>query len=384
MGKELGLYIHIPFCKTLCHYCDFCKFINQKEETISKYIDFLVKEIEEYSSKFNDITSIYIGGGTPNSIDLKHLKRLFKALEDINPIEYTIETNIEFIDQKFINLLKKTKVNRISIGIQSFNDNLIKTMNRFHNKVMCINGINLLKYNGYNNINIDMIYGVKDQTIEQLESDLNILESIDVKHVSYYSLILEEKSVFGKKYAELDSLIDEDLEAIMNEKVITYLKNIGYTHYEISNFSKENFESYHNKLYWKRSEYIGCGASATGYLNICQARSLNKNKFKIMKELLSKIDASDGNVVIVASGGDLLKFSQDLMLRAKSEESIKAAAAKAERHLTKEEVMNMLGVCDTTLWSWNKKGYLKSIKIGNKVRYSSSEVAKLMKVGDEQ
>lgn len=103
-----------------------------------------------------------------------------------------------------------------------------------------------------------------------------------------------------------------------------------------------------------------------------------------MKELLSKIDASDGNVVIVASGGDLLKFSQDLMLRAKSEESIKAAAAKAERHLTKEEVMNMLGVCDTTLWSWNKKGYLKSIKIGNKVRYSSSEVAKLMKVGDEQ
>ncbi len=267
MKKDLGLYIHIPFCKTLCYYCDFCKFINQKETTISKYIDHLIDEINSYKSKFKDITSIYIGGGTPNSINLIYLKKLFACLEDINPIEYSIETNVEFINQSFIDLLKLTKVNRISIGIQSFNSELIKEMNRFHDEEMCINAIKLLKENGYENINIDLIYGVKNQTIEQLKYDINMLRILDVKHVSYYSLILEEKSVFGKKYTDLDSLIDEDLEANMNEIVIEELKKIGFSHYEISNFSKENFESYHNKLYWKRCEYIGCGASATGYLD---------------------------------------------------------------------------------------------------------------------
>lgn len=267
LKKELGLYIHIPFCKTLCHYCDFCKFINQKEDVINKYIDHLIKEIQKYSSYFDDITSIYIGGGTPNSIDLKALKRLFKALETINPIEYSIETNVEFINQNFIDLLKETKVNRISIGVQSFDDILIKEMNRFHNKNMCITAVNLLKSNGYNNINIDMIYGIKNQTIKQLESDLKTLQILDIQHVSYYSLILEEKSVYGRKYEDLDALIEEDLEASMNELVINTLNEYGFNHYEISNFSKENKESYHNKLYWKRSEYIGVGASATGYLN---------------------------------------------------------------------------------------------------------------------
>ncbi len=267
MKKELGLYIHIPFCKTLCSYCDFCKFINQKEEVINKYIDYLIKEIEDNEHYFNDITSIYIGGGTPNSINKKALKRLFKALETINPIEYSIETNVEFIDQNFIDLLKETKVNRISIGIQSFDDILIKEMNRFHNKDMCFKAIKLLKDNGYNNINIDMIYGIKNQTLEQLKDDLNTIKILDIEHVSYYSLILEENSVYGRLYKDLESLIEEDLEATMNELVIKQLKEFGFNHYEISNFSKENKESYHNKLYWKRSEYIGVGASATGYIN---------------------------------------------------------------------------------------------------------------------
>lgn len=267
MKKELGLYIHIPFCKTLCAYCDFCKFINQKEDVINKYINHLIEEINENINYFDEITSVYIGGGTPNSIPFKALKRLFKALESINPIEYSIETNIEFIDEEFIDLLKQTKVNRISIGIQTFDRQLIKEINRFHNKEMCINAINLLKENGFNNINIDMIYGIKNQTLHQLKEDLNILKSLDLQHVSYYSLILEENSVYGRLYKNLDSLIEEDLEGEMNELVIKELKSMGYNHYEISNFSKEGKESYHNKLYWKRSNYIGVGASATGYLN---------------------------------------------------------------------------------------------------------------------
>lgn len=267
MKEKLGLYIHIPFCKTLCYYCDFCKFINQKDDIISKYIDHLIDEIGQYKQKFKDITSIYIGGGTPNSIDFKYLEKVFKCIDDISPIEYSIETNIEYINQEFIDLLKTTKVNRVSIGIQSFDADLIKEMNRFHNELMCINGIKLLKDNGYNNINIDLIYGVKNQTIDQLKYDLNMIKKLNVEHVSYYSLILEEKSVFGKKYDGLDCLIDQDLEASMNEVVISTMKENGYKHYEISNFSKENYESYHNKLYWSRDEYIGCGASATGYLN---------------------------------------------------------------------------------------------------------------------
>lgn len=265
--KDLGLYIHIPFCKTLCYYCDFCKFINQKDEIISKYIDTLIDEINTYKDRFKDITSIYIGGGTPNSIELKYLEKLFKCLEEINPIEYSIETNVEHINIDFINLLRTTKVNRISIGIQSFNKDLIVEMNRFHTEEMCIDVIRMLKENSYENINIDLMYGIKNQTIDHVKYDLNMIGKLDVKHVSYYSLILEEKSVFGKKYEDLESLIDEDLEATMTEYVNNEMKRIGFKHYEISNFAKDGCESYHNMLYWKRLEYIGCGASATGYLD---------------------------------------------------------------------------------------------------------------------
>ncbi len=144
---------------------------------------------------------------------------------------------------------------------------LINEINRFHTKDICIKSIYLLKKNGYNNINLDMMYGLPNQTLIDIKNDLEIIEKLDIQHISYYSLILEEKSVYGVKYKDLDTLLDEDLEHEMNLLINKTLKNSEFKHYEISNYSKENYESYHNKLYWKRYNYIGCGASAAGYID---------------------------------------------------------------------------------------------------------------------
>lgn len=286
-----GLYIHIPFCNNICSYCDFNKMV-AKNEKKTLYINRLIEEIEEYKDFLNDLTSIYIGGGTPNSINLNDLERLFKALSiyNNNLVEYSIELNPELITEELVDLLSKYSINRVSLGVQTVNDHSIKLLNRSHNKEIVRNCINLLKKYNINNINIDMIFGIPNTTMNDVKNDMDFILSLPITHVSYYSLIVEDKTVIKYKIDKKEIIeLDDDLIADMYEFVANSLKNNGFNHYEISNYAKESYESKHNLLYWTQKNYIGLGLNAVSFVN--DRRYQNTNLFKdYMKSFEKEIE----------------------------------------------------------------------------------------------
>ena len=264
-----GLYIHIPFCKTICSYCDFPKLVSKHENHI-KYIDFLINEIETKKNELTNIDTVYIGGGTPNSIDLKLLEKLFIYIKPYldSSLENTIELNPELVTDDLCLLLNKYNINRVSLGVQTLNDNHIKLLNRHHNKDIVFNAVGLLRKYNINNINIDLIFGIPGSSINDIENDLSYVSSLNPTHISYYSLILEEKTIFYHLLNKNNlTLLDDDLVADMYEYILNKLNNLGYKHYEISNFAKEGYESLHNLKYWNVDEYLGFGFGAASYYN---------------------------------------------------------------------------------------------------------------------
>lgn len=268
-------YIHIPFCHSICSYCDFCKLYDNKV-WIKKYLDSLELEIKEkYHNE--ELDTIYIGGGTPSCLSIESLKQLFLSLNILKKspqIEFTFECNIEDINLEKIKILKNNGVNRISIGVQSFIPKNIKLLNRHHTKEEVFEKIKLLKENGFENINIDLIYAITGETIEDLEYDLNCFLELDIAHISTYSLIIEENTkLFIDGYTEVDEELDLEMYKLINQKLS------NYHHYEISNFAKPKYESKHNLTYWNNDSYYGFGLSAVGYdgmYRYSNTRNLNK------------------------------------------------------------------------------------------------------------
>lgn len=260
-----AVYIHIPFCKTICSYCDFCKvFYNKK--FVKEYLEKLKIEINKY---YNGelIKTLYIGGGTPSCLELEELEELFNILSIIkkdNNIEFTIECNIETLTEEKVRLFIKNGVNRVSIGIQSLLNKNIAFLERHHDKEMVIEKINMLKKLGLNNINLDLMYALPEESIGNLKSDLEEYLKLGITHISTYSLMLEPNT---KLYIKKVKNIDEDLDRRMYDYICSYLKEKGYTHYEISNFSLNGFESKHNLTYWNNEYYYGFGCGASGYID---------------------------------------------------------------------------------------------------------------------
>ena len=253
-------YIHIPFCKKICSYCDFCKFI-YNEEWVDKYLDSLKNEIESTYKKEN-LKTIYIGGGTPSSLSLKELNKLLEILNIFNKekeYEYTIEFNIEDINEDKLELCKNYNINRISIGVESFNKNHLSFLGR-RNDIDIIEKINLTK-KYFNNINIDLIYALPNQNLKDLEEDLDKFLELDIPHISCYSLIIEEHTKLNNMNIKP---IDEDLDFEMYKLINNKLKD--YNHYEISNYSKEGYESKLNLVYWNNENYYGFGCSSASYI----------------------------------------------------------------------------------------------------------------------
>ena len=256
----MSIYIHIPFCKTICSYCDFCKFY-YNEKWVDNYLIALKKEIKS-KYKNEPINTIYIGGGTPTSLNIKQLEKLLQLTKLFNfeKIEFTVETNADLSLDK-VKLLKQYGVNRISIGVQTVNPKHLKFLNRNHTKEEVINLVNLLKQYDFN-VNVDLMYGMPNQTLKELEEDLDFILSLDVNHISTYSLIIEPHT---KIYIDNVTNIDEDLDYQMYQLINKKLKN--YVHYEISNFAKEGYYSKHNLVYWNNLEYYGFGIGASGYID---------------------------------------------------------------------------------------------------------------------
>ena len=267
--KPTSAYVHIPFCTQICYYCDFSKvFI--KNQPVDSYLEHLIEEYHSYDIK--KLRTLYIGGGTPTALSARQLAFLLEKLTDKLDLSYleelTIEANPGDLDQEKIAVLKDSPVNRVSLGVQTFNDRMLKQIGRSHSEKDIYENIANLKKAGFDNISIDLIYALPKQTMEDVKTNVAKAIALDIPHMSLYSLILENHTVFMNRMRRGKlPLPKEDLEAEMFEYIIAELEKAGFEHYEISNFSKPGFESCHNLMYWDNAEYYGIGAGASGYVD---------------------------------------------------------------------------------------------------------------------
>ena len=267
--KSTSAYVHIPFCTQICYYCDFSKvFI--KNQPVDSYLEHLIEEYHSYDIK--KLRTLYIGGGTPTALSAPQLAFLLEKLTDKLDLSYleelTIEANPGDLDQEKIAVLKDSPVNRVSLGVQTFNDRMLKQIGRSHLEKDIYENIANLKKAGFDNISIDLIYALPKQTMEDVKTNVSKAIALDIPHMSLYSLILENHTVFMNRMRRGKlPLPKEDLEAEMFDYIIAELEKAGFEHYEISNFSKPGFESRHNLMYWDNAEYYGIGAGASGYVD---------------------------------------------------------------------------------------------------------------------
>ena len=267
--KPTSAYVHIPFCTQICYYCDFSKvFI--KNQPVDSYLEHLLEEFQSYD--IQKLRTLYIGGGTPTALSASQLEVLLNGLTknlDLSVLEeLTIEANPGDLDADKIAVLKNSAVNRVSLGVQTFDDKMLKKIGRSHLEKDIYENIDRLKLAGFDNISIDLIYALPDQTMDQVKENVAKAIGLDIPHMSLYSLILENHTVFMNRMRRGKlPLPKEELEAEMFEYIIAELEKAGFEHYEISNFSKIGFESRHNLMYWDNAEYYGIGAGASGYVN---------------------------------------------------------------------------------------------------------------------
>lgn len=267
--KPTSAYVHIPFCTQICYYCDFSKvFI--KNQPVDSYLEHLLEEFRSYD--IQKLRTLYIGGGTPTALSAPQLEVLLDGLTknlDLSVLEeLTIEANPGDLDEDKIAVLKDSAVNRVSLGVQTFDDKMLKKIGRSHLEKDIYENIDRLKLVGFDNISIDLIYALPGQTMAQVKDNVAKAISLDIPHMSLYSLILENHTVFMNRMRRGKlPLSKEELEAEMFEYIIAELERAGFEHYEISNFSKPEFESRHNLMYWDNAEYYGIGAGASGYVD---------------------------------------------------------------------------------------------------------------------
>jgi oxygen-independent coproporphyrinogen III oxidase len=288
-----SVYIHIPFCHQICHYCDFNK-VYFKGQPVDEYLQHLELEIKNTLNRypFNEIKTIFIGGGTPTSLNEVQLEKLLSIIQSYFPtnqpdVEFTIEANPGDLTKEKLKVLKQGGVNRLSVGVQSFNDELLKKIGRTHKSIDVIKGIELSKETGFKNISIDLIYSLPNQTVHDFEETLKQAFSLNIVHFSAYSLIIEPKTVFYNllRKGKLP-LPSQDHEAKMYDILMAQMEKHGYAQYEISNFAIPGYESLHNLTYWNNEEYYGFGAGAHSYLS--GVRIVNAGPLKKYMNLINE------------------------------------------------------------------------------------------------
>ncbi len=265
-----ALYLHIPFCRSICSYCDFYKMV-AKDSLKEKYIDYLLKEMQSKQSEFGDLKTIYVGGGTPSSLNLSLLEKFLSGLRECLPFEqieeFTIEANPNDINTDFLEILSKYGVNRLSLGVQSFNERKLRVLKRGHSRQDVKKAMQLLKDYGFDNVSVDLIFGVGEENYRTVRHDIDLAIRYGAKHLSPYTLIVEEKTILHKltgegKFREMNP----DREARFYSNIQWHLQKKGFSQYEISNFAKPGYECRHNLVYWNNEPYFGLGAGASGYL----------------------------------------------------------------------------------------------------------------------
>lgn len=270
-----GIYIHIPFCHQICNYCDFNK-VFFKNQPVDQYLEALNKEINsavnQNPSAYSNVESIFIGGGTPTSLSPKQIDRLLEIIKlnfhSNNIIEFTTETNPDELTKDKMQVLYDYGVNRLSMGVQSFNPDILKKLGRTHSNHHVFDAIEMAKKIGFQDISIDLMYGLPNQTIQDWTNSLKTALSLNLPHYSAYSLIVEPKTIFYIQYQKGKlTLPSEETETAMYDLLMNEMEKHGKHQYEISNFAEHTHESTHNQIYWDNDEYAGFGAGAHGYIN---------------------------------------------------------------------------------------------------------------------
>lgn len=353
--KTASLYVHIPFCDTICRYCDFCK-VYYDHRMADEYLEVLKEELKEL--KITDkLKTIYIGGGTPSSLTDEQLEFLFDMLkpysQDVE--EYCIEVNPESMDLFKLKILQRGGITRLSIGVQTFQDHLLKLIDRRHSSQQVLRLIRQARDIGFNNISIDLMYGLPEQTLADIQNDLEIVRNLDIQHVSYYSLILEDHTIL--KYQRYQP-IDEETEYQINCCIDDTLKTCGYEKYEISNYARQGYASKHNLVYWHYDNYYGIGVGSASKIDdaiIEHSRSLTKYLNRTAQSHVIRQDKKETmfNHVMMSlrltEGLNLEKF-QDLY-----HEDVKNIYKQA---ITKNEKRGLLEIADGHLRTTEKGMYL--------------------------
>ena len=327
--NKISIYIHIPFCESRCHYCDFCSSL-LNEENVKKYFKYLKKEInlQEEFLKDKIIDTVFIGGGTPSSVDSRYIKEIMDVLSKFQfskNREITIESNPNSLTIEKADIYFSSGINRISIGAQSFNDDILKRIGRIHESTDIYKALENARAVGFKNINLDLMLALPNQKFSDIKKSLEEIKKLDLPHISFYSLILEENTKLFLEHGKSPlSFPTEDEDRKMYHYVVSELEKNGLKQYEISNFAKKGFECRHNMTYWKLRDYISFGLSASS--NIDNKRYTNYYSFKNYYKALDREEnpiAFSGNLtktdrmnefimmgLRLNSGIDLLEFEE--------------------------------------------------------------------------
>lgn len=308
-----SLYIHIPFCRKKCLYCDFCS-VDYESDIAEDYVDVLCRQIADLRGKFS---SIYIGGGTPSVLGARLLAKLLKALSGlVDPeTEFSVEANPESLNEDILAVMRDNRVNRLSVGVQSLNNRKLKNLGRLHNAQTAVRAVSLAKKKGFENISIDLIYGLWDEDLETWRQDLKEAASLPLKHISAYCLTYEQDTPLfkAKEKGEIKPL-DNESAGRMYEYAMDYLEEEGFKQYEVSNFSQDGYSCRHNLNYWENNEYLGLGPSAVSYIG-----GLRKENIHDVREYILRVN----------SGEDYILSSERLnpLARAKETAAVKIRSA---------------------------------------------------------
>lgn len=273
--KDLSLYIHVPFCKKRCNYCDFLTFCGS-DELYEPYVQALCFDIIKHAYKFkgHEVKTVFLGGGTPTCLSIQNMGQIIDAIvKNYNlskGITITTEANPETVDIEYLKSLKHIGFNRMSFGVQSFDDNHLSLINRLHSSQKAIDTVNFAYLAGFKDINIDLIFSLPHQSLADFEKNIDIALSLPITHISTYSLTVEENTPLSKSPHLLSAIAGDELDRQMYYAAKYKLANAGFLHYEISNFAKPSYLCHHNLAYWQRREYMGYGIGAASFVDNCR------------------------------------------------------------------------------------------------------------------
>lgn len=302
-----GLYIHIPFCRQKCNYCDFVSY-SGKQDLVDVYLDALRMELNRYAGK--PIISVYVGGGTPSLLSPGQIKELFKTIRKIfncfHLSEITFEANPESLNDDVLGALKVAGVNRLSIGAQSFSEQNLKFLGRIHSASAAAKAVKAARKHHFSNISIDLIYGMPGQLPLEWQSDLKQAVSQNPEHISVYPLTIEQNTpMFAAGVTT-----DEDKQAELYEWAMDYLHSTGYEHYEISNWALTGYKCSHNLIYWNNKEYIGAGIAAASYFNGSRYKNCES-----IEEYIEKSKSGESAIAETEHIDDKIKMSEEMILK---------------------------------------------------------------------